>query len=332
MKAEFIKRSGAGKEPTMKTSFFSGLDNKLAWKTIIAVGLALSACKQAGYQVLKPGMINPNSFDASKTMAPTARVEVIDRGVSVTWVYVGTRVDVRPSADTLDPNYISKSTCENPGIITADYELGNTMKPSVKRTSCSSLATTGHVFNTAGDYIIKMTVKSEDNETAVSTMTLRVVDKSIVASQVEGGFTIHAKPILVGLNQPITFTGICELKGKLTIDWDYGNSATGVGAVTQHSYSSTGQYVVNAICSSDSGKKMNASVSVVVTDGVPPSTPDVAIPIPGSNPNLPKGQNCDPSQGPCQNASQKPAGGQSLPDKSGPAWYYNPFCRCYIRG
>lgn len=299
---------------------------------MLALGLSISACKQAGYQVLKPGLLVPNSFDASKTMAPTARVEVIDRGVSVTWVYAGTRVDIRPTLDTLDPNYIGKSNCENPGVIGADYELGkSTQKPSIKRTACSSLATTGHVFNTTGDYLIKMTVKSEDNEFAVATMTLRVVDKSIKPSQVEGGFTIHAKPLLARINQPITFTGICESKGKLTIDWNYGNGGSGVGAVTQHAYSSTGQYVVNAVCSSDLGRKMSASVSVVVIDSTSPVLPEVALPVPGSNPNLPKGQNCDPSQGPCQNASQKPAGGQSLPDRSGPAWYYDPFCRCYIR-
>ena len=304
----------------------------LPWKIVLAVGLSVSACKQAGYQVLKPGLITTNSFDSSKAMAPTAQVEVMDRGISVTWVYAGTRVDVRPSADTLDPNYLGKSTCENPGIITADYELGTAKKLSVKRTSCSSLATTGHVFSTSGDYLIKMTVKSEDNEIAIATMTLRVVDKSITPSQIEGGFTIHAKPLLTSVNQAVTFTGICELKGKLTVNWDYGDSDSGVGAVTQHSYTAPGQYVVNATCTNDTGRKMSASVSVVVTDSLTPTIPSLAIPIPGSNPNLPKGQNCDPSQGPCQNASQKPAGGQSLPDKSGPAWYYNPFCRCYTRG
>jgi hypothetical protein len=177
------------------------LTRTLNWKFLIAFFLMVSACKQAGYQVLKPGMINSNSFDASKAMAPTARVEVIDRGISVTWVYAGTRFDVRPTTDTLDPNYVGKSTCENPGIIAADYDLGISKKTSVKRTSCSSLATTGHVFNTPGDYVIKMTVKSEDNEMAISTMTLRVVDKSITPSQVEGGFTIHAKPLLTGVNQ-----------------------------------------------------------------------------------------------------------------------------------
>jgi len=301
------------------------------WKLALLTVLSATACKQAGYQVLKPGLLIPNSFDASKTMAPTARVEVIDRGVSVTWTYVGTRVDIRPTTDTLDPNYLGKSSCENPGIIAADYELGNSLKPSIKRKECSSLATTGQVFKTPGDYLIKMVVKSEDNETAISTMTLRVVDRSGPPSQVEGGFTIHARPLLVAINQPVNFTGICELKGKLTIDWDYADSANGSGAVTQHSYANAGQYLVSAICSSASGRKMNASLSVVVSETTPPVLPEVGIPVPGTNPNLPQGINCDPSQGPCQNAGQSPNGGQTLPDETGPVWYYDPFCRCYVR-
>jgi hypothetical protein len=325
---------GVGKEIKMNCVITKFLKRKVVLLSLFSamVMLSASACKQAGYQVLKPGLITPNSFDASKAMAPTARVEVIDRGISVTWVYTGSRVDIRPSSDTLDPNYLASSNCENPGITIADYELGKSQKPSIKRSSCSSLATTGHVFNTPGDYLIKMTVTSEDNETATSSMTLRVVARSTTAAQVEGGFTIHATPLLSEVNQAITFTGVCELKGKLTISWDYGNSSTGVGAVTQHSYSSPGQYVVVANCASDTGRKMTSSVSVVITDSTPPTTKNSLVPVPGGNPNLPNDRNCDPSQGPCQNATQKPAGGQSLPDKSGPAWYYNPFCRCYIRG
>lgn len=300
-----------------------------SWKWVAAVLLSAAACKQAGYQVLKPGLENPNSFDGFKTVPPTARVEVIDRGVSVTWIYAGSRVDIRPSADTLDADYVGKSTCDNPGIVMASYDLGNGAKPSVKRDNCDTLATVGQTFTTPGDYVIKLQVTSQDNETANASMTLRVVDKSVPASQVEGGFTIHAKPLLANINAPVTFTGICELKGKLTINWDYGDQAAGAGAVTQHSYTKAGQYFVQATCSSDSGKKMTAALTVVVMNN-PPAVPDVPVPVPGNNPNLPKNPGCDPTQGPCQNAGQVP-NGQQLPDKTGPVWYYDPFCRCYIR-
>jgi PKD repeat protein len=304
--------------------------NSVTWRWIFSAALILTACKQAGYEVLKPRNQSPNSFDSSKTLAPTARLEVLDRGTSVTWTYVGNRIEVKPTADTLDPDYVGKESCQNPGLISADYDLGNGTKPSVQRTECSSLASAGHVFTKSGTYLVKMTVKSKDNEIATASMTLRVIDRNVAASMAEGGFTIHAKPILAEINQPVVFSGICELKGKLSIGWNYGDSATGAGAVTQHTYGQAGQYLVTATCANDTGKKYDASLTVVIMGATAPSIPAVAVPIPGQNPNLPRTNGCDPSQGPCQNAGQIPNGATTVPSSSGTVWYYDPFCRCYI--
>ncbi|MEI6397345.1 MAG: PKD domain-containing protein [Pseudomonadota bacterium] len=308
----------------------ASLRSSTSWKIAILAVMAITACKQARYEVLKPGLIKPNNFTDANSAAPTARVEVIVRGVSVTWIYAGGRADIRPSTDSLDPDYIGKDKCENPGLIGADYDLGNSTKPTVTRdANCSNLATTGQVFNTPGDYLIKMTVKSKDNEQATASMTLRVVAKSIPADQVEGGFTIHAKPILVALNQPVTFTGICELKGHLTIDWDYADTAIGAGVVTLHTYTKLGQYLVNATCANDAGKKMLSSLTIVVMNN-PPTSPNTNPLVPGNNPNLPASPLCDPTQGPCQSAGQIPDGSQQVPTDNGTIWFYDPKCHCYI--
>lgn len=294
--------------------------HKLRW--LIAFALAITACKQAGYQVLKPGIASQNNFDGAATIPPTARVEVMDRGVSVTWTYVGNHVDIRPSNDTLDPDYLGKEDCDHPGLIAAEYDLGNGVKPTINRENCSTLASSDQVFNSPGDYVITMVVKSKDNEQAKASMTLRVVDRSTPVSQVEGGFTIHGRPLLVGLNQPIIFTGICELKGKLIISWDYADGGNGVGSVTQHGYAHEGQYVVNATCSSQSGKKMQASLTVVVINSNLPAFPVTQPPKPEDNPNTPSTPSCDPSQGPCQNAGQTPQGNQQVPTTDEPTTYY----------
>jgi hypothetical protein len=308
----------------------SYIKNSSTWKLAILAVLAVTACKQARYEVLKPGSLKPNNFTGTASSAPTARVEVIDRGVSVTWIYAGGRVDIRPSVDSLDPDYIDKDKCENPGLIGTDYDLGNNTKPTVTRDSnCSSLGTIGQVFNTPGEYLISMTVKSKDNEQATASMTLRVVEKSIPSDQVEGGFTIHAKPILVALNQPVTFTGICELKGRLTLNWDYAEAGTGAGVVTQHTYTKPGQYLVNATCESDAGKKLRSSLTVVVMTN-PPTSPNTSPLVPGNNPNLPLSPICDPTQGPCQSTGQIPDGSQKIPTNNGTTWFYDPKCHCYI--
>lgn len=268
----------------------------------ILLATALTSCKQAGYQVLQPGSDSPQNFQGGGPAAPTARIEAMDNGVSVTWTYVGNKVDIRPTLDTLDPNYVGVVQCDNPGIIQASYDLGNGQKPVVDRNGCTSLAAAGQVFTQAGEYVVQMQVKSQDNEVAWASMTLRVLDRGITRAQVEGGFTIHAKPILTAVNQPVTFTGICELNGQLTMSWDFADGAKADGAALQHTYLQNGQYRVTALCKSNSGRTMQASLTVVVMTN-PPAVPDVAIPVPANNPNLPPAiitpQPCDQNQGPC---------------------------------
>ena len=296
-------------------------------RAALFIALTVAACKQAGYEVPQPGAAgSPQTFQGDGAAAPTARIETIDAGVSVTWTYVGNKVDIRPTLDTLDPNYVGKETCDQPGIIEASYDLGNSEKPVVTRTECSSLTTAGHVFTKAGDYLIQMQVKSKDNEVAWASMTLRVLDKGITRSQVEGGFTIHAKPILASVNQAILFTGICELTGQLTISWDFADGAKSDGAALMHTYLQVGQYRVTAICKSSAGKTDQASLTVVVMAN-PPAVPEVAIPIPGNNPNLPPPPatptKCDPTQGPCGTGSKVPT-----PNNT-PTITYTPECTCY---
>ena len=293
--------------------------------------LTATACKQAGYQVLQPDSGGPQLFNGPSTIPPTARIETLDKGVSVTWTFVGNKVTVRPTADTLDADYLDKSTCENPGIIHAGYDLGNGQKLDKDRTNCDSLAANEVSFSSPGDYLIQMEVKSQDNEVAWASMTLRVLDPKTPKDQIEGGFTIHAKPLLAQVNQSIQFTAICELKGSLTIEWDFADSTTVDGAVVQHSYTKAGQYRVNAICKNSAGKSLQASLTIVVIDSVAPKLPEVEIPVPSKNPNTPTKTGCDPTQGPCQTGAQMPTGGKTVPQSTAKVWVYVPSCACYVK-
>ena len=42
--------------------------NSVTLRWLFASALTLTACKQAGYEVLKPGLLNPNNFDGAKTV------------------------------------------------------------------------------------------------------------------------------------------------------------------------------------------------------------------------------------------------------------------------
>lgn len=299
------------------------------FKGAILIALSLTACKQAGYQVLRPdGSVSPENFNGPTSIPPTARVEVLDKGVSVTWIYVGNKVEVRPTLDTLDADYLGKSTCQNPGIIQATYDLGNGSKPEVNRTNCDSLSVKEATFTKAGDYLVQMQVKSQDNEVAWASMTLRVIDKNTPRDQIEGGFTIHAKPLLAGVNQNIAFTGICELKGKLTISWDFADGTKTAGAALPHAYAAVGQYRVTALCTNDAGRSLQASLTIVIVKDPVPTLPDVAVPVPGQNPNIPTNGACDPTQGPCQTGTTQAPGGKPVPTTPTPTWY-DTDCTCY---
>lgn len=308
------------------------------FKIAILAALAVTACKQAGYEVLAPGLQEADNFQAQTSIPPTAAIEVLDQGIPVTWTYVDTKVVVKPTADTLDADYIEKSKCENPGIIQASYDLANGTKPVVDRQNCDSLATKDVSYSQPGDYLIQLQVKSEDNEIAWASMTLKVVAKGTPRDQIEGGFTIHTKPILASVNQKIDFTGICELKGQLNISWDFADNTQGEGATSQHAYAAKGQYRVTAVCKNANGKALQASLTVVVIDGPAPTVPDVAIVTPSKNPNIPAATptpGCNPTQGPCQTGAQVPnktATTTQVPKKTttpSTPIYYDPYCSCY---
>jgi len=308
-----------------KGFFMSRLINLRIAKLGLFGLLCLTACKQAGYQVLRPGTQTPQDFDGSSTIPPTARLEVIDQGVSVTWTYVGKQVEVKPSADTVDPDYLGKSNCENQGIIEATYDLANGSKPVVARTDCAKLST-AVTYDQPGDYLITMQVKSQDQEIAWASMTLKVVAKGTARDQIQGGFTIHAKPILTNVGTVVTFNAVCELEGQQTVQWDFADGGKAEGVVTTHTYANPGQYRISAVCKNEQGISMQASLTIVIMREGAPQIGDTSGPNPGSNPNIPSTP-CTPTKGPCQSQNKSQTGSTS----GKTVWYYYPSCYCYYQ-
>jgi hypothetical protein len=253
----------------------------------MGIALALISCKAAEYEVLRPSKNNEQTITGGPSIPPTARLEAIDRGVSVTWVYVGTAVEFRPTVDTVDPDYLNNSACTNPGIVQASYNLGDGTTPIINRPGCESLSVQSHVFQQPGVYNVTMEVLSQDNERAYGSMVFKVIPQGTPKEQIEGGFTIHGVPLLAGIGQNVTFTGICELQGQRTINWDFGDSQVATGDTSTHAYTAPGQYIVKATCQSSNGTQANASLTVVVMTGTPPVLTASELPDPNRNPGLP---------------------------------------------
>ena len=129
---------------------------------------------------------------------------------------VGEQVSIRPSYDTLDPDDIGKSDCANPGIVKADYGIEDGTSPSAERgESCDTLAVP-YTFAQVGEFEISMTVTSNEDEKAVASMILTVVDANAPETD-DGGFTITADPMVAGIGQIVTFIGDCKTTKK--VEW-----------------------------------------------------------------------------------------------------------------
>ncbi len=245
---------------------------------------------------------NNNNPPQPVNLQPSAEIEVMKDGVIVTKVHANQEVLIRPSIGTADPDDIGLSTaCKyNPGIVRADYDLGiENKKLTSARSACEDLGVK-YTFAKAGDYTLTMVVTSNDNENATSSMVLVVVDENTSLDDVDGGFIIHAHPMIVLIGTSITFEGRCDTIYENKITWNFADSKSGEGKTIAHLYEITGQFLVQATCSSR-GKEKRASVTVVVVPKNTGNIPPTGWPPTGTNPGQ-TGQGQQPQQG-CQQGS-----------------------------
>lgn len=257
---------------------------RLSLSAGLTVLMTLIGCRPAVYEIIKPNKdrrapdnLGPEELEKA---APTAAIEVIRNGLSVTKVRVNEPTTIQPTADTVDPDDVAKSTCPNPGIVLAQYRMGSEASPIVNRgTSCDTLSVP-YTFTKVGDFLITMTVTSEEGETALASMTLHVIAENAPADE-NGGFLIKASPMIAGIGQDIALTGICTTSKAHQISWILNDGTTGEGANLKHSYKATGPYRIDATCreTGTGGRSWTAAVTVVIMQN--PVTPPVSSTSPG---------------------------------------------------
>jgi hypothetical protein len=264
--------------------------NRLMNFGLLTLFIYIASCGPAQYEFVKPAKDtnrtgtplevnpdqNPQTLPIEANLPPTARVEAIDNGKSVTRVKVGTRVIIRPSLDTYDVDDIGKSTCVNPGIVKAQFKYDATGADRSRPNNICDSLNVEHQFTVPGDYPIEMIVTSNENETAFAKMILTVE----ADTPAQGGFTIKADPMVAGVGQKIVFTGTCNATGATTITWDFKDGTKAEGRQVPKKFDRTGQFQVDAVCTDSTGKTWTASVTIVVLpkaifdDGVEDPIPD----------------------------------------------------------
>lgn len=287
-----------------------------------ALAIIFLSCRPAAYEIIKPKKgtpveeasgpnkiapdLNQKPADQLPTntgnLPPTARLEAVVSGRSVVKVRVNQQVNFRPSWDTLDPDYLGRTSCVNAGIAKASYDLGDEAHPVVERGSeCLSL-TTDFGFQRPGDYLIKLTVTSLDQQTAYASMILTVLAPEAPITDA-GGFTIKADTLLPTKGQVVTFTGRCDLPGPYTISWDFGEGTRAEGPKVVHAYQALGQFQVSAVCVGENGARKTASLTLVVVGTPMPLPPPAVIPPEEGTNAVPPLPSPGPKEPPVQNGS-----------------------------
>jgi len=285
----------------------------LAPLALLLLSLQLSlSCSPASYEIIRPKLrtktdqpkpVAPPALPPSGQL-PTARVETIVNNESVTNVHINVPTTIRPTADTLSPSFIGKSSCVNQGINRAGYDIGGLAQPVVTRSAGCEALETPYTFTNPGDYLITMIVTDELGQTATASMTLTVIDDTASAC----GFNITVTPVLAQKNQPFTIDGFCDMSPSHSISWDFGDGVTAKGNQATHPYDKAGAFAINAICSADDGSvTKKASTTVAVTENAIATTITILTPkctlTPAPAPPKPT---CTPGQGPNHCTAQSP--------------------------
>lgn len=230
-----------------------------------ALQILLSGCRAAGYEIIDPIAAKPIPEAIAKSLPPSARLEVVLGGNLVGVVRIGQGLTFRPSTDTVDPDYVGKSPCSNPGITGAKYDISIDGKSvSANRTQGCEPLEIAYAFEQIGAQVVALKVTSADGETATASQTIRVVNADPCCSVPDPAVYVTAAPLVAYPAEEIQVQARCLATEAGTISWKFGDGATSVGGNSKHSFSKVGQYVITATCTLGNGKAAQGTVTVSV--------------------------------------------------------------------
>ncbi len=236
--------------------------------SIISI-LNIHACRAAGYEIIDPVKAQERPAgptDATASLLPSARLEVVQAGKMIGVVKTNQGVVFRPSADTVDPDYVGKSPCANPGINSAEYQISidGQRVASTRQRGCEPLEVP-YAFAKIGAQKVTLKVVSADGETATASQTLRVTDDDPCCSVPAPAVLVTAAPMVAYPGEPIKAQAKCLAAEAGTISWNFGDGpAAPVGGIASHAFEKLGQHVITATCTLGNKQKAEASVTVSV--------------------------------------------------------------------
>jgi chitinase len=122
--------------------------------------------------------------------------------------------------------------------------------------------TVGHAFETAGSYVVTLTISDSYGRSAQKSTNV------IVGAGVNPTASFTSSPSDPLVSQPVNFnaSGTRAAPGRTirSYEWDFGDGTFGQGPVTSHAYALPRSYVVVLTVTDDSGKAGTATGTVTV--------------------------------------------------------------------
>ncbi|MEY4630420.1 MAG: hypothetical protein RIQ81_540, partial [Pseudomonadota bacterium] len=210
---------------------------------------SLAGCRAAGYEIIDPDrkVERPAGPALPETTSypPSARLEIVQAGKIIGVTRTGTGLTFRPSVDTVDPDYMGKSPCANPGINSGEYQISidGRVVSSQRDRGCEPLEV-NYSFANIGAQVVTLKVVSADGETASSSQVVRVVNTDPCCSVTEPAIAVTAAPLVAYPDEPVNAQARCLNPEPGNIAWDFGNGKKAAGSTSSTTFSKTGQYVI----------------------------------------------------------------------------------------
>jgi len=151
--------------------------NSMLKITLLAV---LNTACAAQYQTIKDpeaaGTQGPNEDATPNVDEPQAGVEVVYQDRVVMKVPVNVPFTIRPTPETMDLDDRDVEDCQNPGIVSANYNIEGYSESALREDGeCSDLGIT-YTANDKGILKVTLEVESDENEIASASIEIEVVD------------------------------------------------------------------------------------------------------------------------------------------------------------
>ena len=232
-------------------------------------------------------VVTPVTDDFSNAVERRVRIRLVPAGRVIPPFDVQPGFDVTPAAPVVsDQVRFSAAPCpagdpaaafcmRDPAGLIAEYlwDFGDGGRASGRMP--------GHVFSTAGTYLVRMTVTDAFDRSAEATRTVAVT----AGAPPTASFVVSPIPVAAGEEVFFDASASAAADGRRLVshEWNFGDGGAGRGVVTSHVYREARTYTVTVNVTDDSGRRGSAAGVVEVVAAADDPGVEPGGPPPGSS-------------------------------------------------